>query len=48
MSRGQSSGLLKRHFLARALGTLSFSLQRRIKGALDPMTILNPGKMFPD
>jgi glycolate oxidase len=41
-------GLLKRPYLERALGPLSLEVQRRIKQALDPMNILNPGKMLPD
>jgi len=41
-------GLLKRPYLQRALGPVSVEIQRRIKQALDPMNILNPGKMFPE
>lgn len=41
-------GVLKRPYLARALGAVSIETQRSIKHALDPMNILNPGKMFPD
>jgi len=40
-------GVLQRPYLERALGTRSVQLQRSIKQALDPMNILNPGKMFP-
>lgn len=40
-------GVLKRPYLERALGPLSVEIQRRIKQALDPMNVLNPGKMFP-
>jgi glycolate oxidase len=39
-------GVLKRPHLERALGPLSIEVQRRIKQALDPMNILNPGKIF--
>jgi glycolate oxidase len=39
-------GVLKQPFLERALGPLSLDVQRRIKQALDPMNILNPGKIF--
>lgn len=39
-------GVLKRPYLARALGPLSVAVQRSIKQALDPLNILNPGKMF--
>jgi len=41
-------GVLKRPYLARALGAVSIEIQRSIKHTLDPMNILNPGKMFPD
>jgi glycolate oxidase len=39
-------GVLKRPYLERALGPLSLEIQRRIKMALDPLNIMNPGKMF--
>ncbi len=41
-------GVLKRPYLEKALGTLSIEIQRKIKLALDPLNILNPGKIFPD
>jgi glycolate oxidase len=41
-------GMLKRPYIEKALGPLSLELQRRIKQALDPLNILNPGKVFPD
>ncbi len=41
-------GLLKRPYLERALGPASVDIQRRIKQALDPLNLLNPGKMFPE
>lgn len=41
-------GVLKRPYLERALGTVSLDIQRQIKQALDPLNILNPGKIFPD
>lgn len=41
-------GALKRPYLEQALGPLSTELQKRIKAALDPSNILNPGKVFPD
>ena len=41
-------GALKRPFMVQALGPLSMELQKRIKQALDPLNILNPGKVFPD
>jgi glycolate oxidase len=40
-------GLLKRPYLERALGSISIEVQRSIKHALDPLNILNPGKIFP-
>jgi len=39
-------GVLKRPYLERALGPTSISVQRNIKQALDPLNILNPGKIF--
>jgi glycolate oxidase len=40
-------GVLKQPYLERALGPLSIEVQRNIKHALDPLNILNPGKIFP-
>jgi glycolate oxidase len=40
-------GLLKRPYMEQALGHVSLDLQRKIKQTLDPLNILNPGKMFP-
>ncbi len=39
-------GLLKLDLLERELGALSLDVHRRIKRALDPQGILNPGKVF--
>jgi len=39
-------GVLKRPYLEKALGPVSVAVQRAIKQALDPLNILNPGKMF--
>jgi glycolate oxidase len=39
-------GVLKRPYLESALGPLSIEIQRKIKQALDPLNILNPGKIF--
>jgi glycolate oxidase len=41
-------GMLKRPYLPKALGALSIDVQKRIKQALDPLNILNPGKVFPE
>ena len=39
-------GLLKKPYLEQALGPVSIDVQRRIKHALDPDNLLNPGKLF--
>lgn len=41
-------GALKRPYMEQALGPVSIEVQKRIKQALDPVNILNPGKVFPD
>lgn len=41
-------GALKRPYMQKALSPLSIEIQKRIKSALDPLNILNPGKVFPD
>jgi glycolate oxidase len=41
-------GALKRPYMEQALGPVSIEVQKRIKAALDPANILNPGKVFPD
>lgn len=41
-------GMLKRPYMQQALGPLSIQIQRNIKQALDPLNILNPGKVLPD
>lgn len=41
-------GMLKQPYLEKALGSTSIELQKKIKCALDPMNILNPGKIFPN
>ncbi len=41
-------GTLKRPYVEQALGSLSLDVQRRIKKALDPEGILNPGKVLPE
>lgn len=40
-------GLLKKEFLEQDLGSDAVDVMKRIKLALDPNTILNPGKIFP-
>ncbi|MDR1727214.1 MAG: FAD-binding protein [Acidobacteriota bacterium] len=39
-------GVLKRPYFEQALGPVSVAVQRAVKAALDPLGILNPGKMF--
>ena len=39
-------GLAKKPFLRRAIGNASFDLMKLLKKSLDPLGILNPGKIF--
>lgn len=41
-------GLLKRDFLGASLDPAAIALMRRIKEALDPENLLNPGKVLPE
>jgi glycolate oxidase len=41
-------GLLKKQFMELDLGPDAIALMRRIKDAIDPNGIMNPGKVFPD
>ena len=41
-------GLLKKQFMELDLGPDAVALMRRIKDAIDPLGIMNPGKVFPD
>jgi glycolate oxidase len=41
-------GTLKRPYMEQALGEVSVEIQKRIKQSLDPLNILNPGKILPD
>jgi glycolate oxidase len=41
-------GLLKKQFMELDLGADVLALMRRIKDAIDPLGIMNPGKVFPD
>ena len=41
-------GALKRPYMRQALGPVSIEIQKSIKQVLDPLNILNPGKVFPD
>jgi glycolate oxidase len=41
-------GLLKKQFMELDLGPDVLALMGRIKGAIDPLGIMNPGKIFPD
>ncbi|MDP8236727.1 MAG: FAD-linked oxidase C-terminal domain-containing protein, partial [Candidatus Erginobacter occultus] len=40
-------GVSKRKYLSLALNPAAIAAMRSIKSALDPDTILNPGKIFP-
>jgi glycolate oxidase len=40
-------GTLKRPYIEKALGSLSVEVQKNIKKVMDPLNILNPGKIFP-
>jgi glycolate oxidase len=40
-------GTLKQPYMERALGAVSLEVQRRLKQALDPANVLNPGKVLP-
>ena len=39
-------GVLKKDWLAREIGPVALGLHRSVKRALDPLGILNPGKVF--
>jgi glycolate oxidase len=39
-------GTLKRELLAREVGPVAMQVQRSLKHALDPLGILNPGKVL--
>jgi glycolate oxidase len=41
-------GLLKKQFMELDLGSDAVALMRRIKDAVDPLGIMNPGKIFPE
>jgi glycolate oxidase len=41
-------GLLKKQFMEADVGPEALALMRRIKDAIDPLGIMNPGKIFPD
>ena len=41
-------GTLKQPYMEQALGALSLEIQWRIKRALDPLNIMNPGKVLPE
>ncbi|MFG2496676.1 FAD-binding oxidoreductase [Streptomyces sp. NPDC048441] len=39
-------GVLKKEWLARELGPVGVEMQRAVKTAFDPLSLLNPGKLF--
>ena len=39
-------GVLKRRWLGDEIGQAQLDLQRRVKGAVDPLGVLNPGKVY--
>ncbi|MEU4996707.1 FAD-linked oxidase C-terminal domain-containing protein [Streptomyces sp. NPDC021622] len=39
-------GVLKKEWLAREVGPVGVEMQRAIKSAFDPLSLLNPGKLF--
>jgi glycolate oxidase len=41
-------GLLKKQFMELDVGSEGLALMRRIKDAIDPLGIMNPGKIFPE
>ncbi len=41
-------GLLEKQFMELDVGPDALALMRRIKDAIDPLGIMNPGKVFPD
>jgi glycolate oxidase len=41
-------GLLKKQFMELDVGAEGLALMRRIKDAIDPLGIMNPGKIFPE
>jgi glycolate oxidase len=41
-------GVLKKQFMELGVGPHALALMRRIKDAIDPRGIMNPGKIFPD
>ena len=41
-------GLLKKQFLELDLGPEAIGIMRKVKDAIDPLGIMNPGKIFPD
>ncbi|MDY7041593.1 MAG: FAD-linked oxidase C-terminal domain-containing protein [Chloroflexota bacterium] len=41
-------GVLKQPYVEQALGPISVEVQRRIKQVLDPLNIMNPGKVLPE
>jgi glycolate oxidase len=41
-------GVLKKQFMELDLGSDALEVMRKIKSAIDPLGIMNPGKIFPE
>jgi glycolate oxidase len=41
-------GVLKKQFMELDIGLDAVDLMRRIKAAIDPLGLMNPGKVFPE
>ncbi|MFH1994147.1 MAG: FAD-linked oxidase C-terminal domain-containing protein [Nitrospinota bacterium] len=48
MSGEHGIGISKKDYLEMEVGKAGISVMRKIKGAIDPKNIMNPGKVLPD
>jgi alkyldihydroxyacetonephosphate synthase len=48
LSHHHGIGVLHREWMTQEHGPLGIALLRHVKDALDPVGILNPGKLLPD